>query len=89
VTPTTLLLIIFVILLLGGSGPWWPYSQGWGYRPFGSVLGFILICLLIFFLVGGAPVRGAERPRSASGIERPRPPTAVRLLLRDLGVLRR
>jgi hypothetical protein len=85
----TILLIILVILLLGGSGPWWPYSQGWGYRPFGSVLGLILICLLIFFLVGGAPVRGAERSRPVLGIKRHLPPTATRLLLRDSGVLRR
>jgi hypothetical protein len=42
----TILLIILVLLLIGAL-PAWPYSQGWGYFPGGSLL---LLIILILFL---------------------------------------
>lgn len=45
------ILIVLLVLLLIGALPTWPYSQGWGYSPFG-ILGFILIILLILMLLG-------------------------------------
>lgn len=46
----TILLIILILMLIGAI-PAWPYSQGWGYRPFGGV-GLLLIILLILILSG-------------------------------------
>jgi hypothetical protein len=46
----TILLILLVALLLGLL-PSWPYSQGWGYYPSGTV-GTILLVVLILVLLG-------------------------------------
>ncbi len=49
-----LLLLILLVLLLAGSGPWYPYSRGWGYSPFGLVLLVLLVylCLSLAGLFG-------------------------------------
>jgi hypothetical protein len=46
----TILLIVLVLILVGAL-PTWPYSQGWGYYPSGS-LGLIVIVLLVLLLMG-------------------------------------
>ncbi len=46
----TILLIILVLILIGAL-PAWPYSQGWGYYPSGT-LGIIVIVLLVLLLLG-------------------------------------
>lgn len=40
-----LILLIILIVLLIAVVPAWPYSSGWGYRPFG-LLGLILVIVL-------------------------------------------
>jgi len=45
------ILLIILILMLVGAIPTWPYSRGWGYRPFGG-FGLLLIILLILILSG-------------------------------------
>lgn len=45
------ILIVLLVLLLIGALPTWPYSSGWGYRPFGG-LGLILIIILVLVLLG-------------------------------------
>lgn len=49
-TLSTLLLILVIVILIGAL-PTWPYSQGWGYRPF-SGIGLIIVILIILYLVG-------------------------------------
>jgi hypothetical protein len=50
-----LLIIVVVLLLLALGGlPTWGYSGGWGYGPSG-LLGFILIIVVIFALLGHHP----------------------------------
>ncbi len=46
-----LLLLILLVLLVLGALPRWPYSQGWGYFPSGT-LGIILILLIVLMLTG-------------------------------------
>ncbi len=46
----TILLIVLVLILIGAL-PAWPYSQGWGYYPSGT-LGIIVIVLLVLLLLG-------------------------------------
>ncbi len=46
----TILLIVLVLLLVGAI-PAWPYSQGWGYYPSGT-LGIVLLVLVILLLTG-------------------------------------
>ena len=46
-----LILLIILIVLLVGALPTWPYSNGWGYYPSGT-LGTVLIVLLILVLMG-------------------------------------
>ena len=46
----TVLLVVLVLILIG-SLPAWPYSQGWGYFPSGT-LGLILVVLVILMLLG-------------------------------------
>lgn len=50
-----LILLIVLIVLLFGSYPRWPYSQGWGYNPFG-IIAFILVIYLILILLGTVPL---------------------------------
>lgn len=45
----TILLVILILALLGAL-PHWPYSQGWGYYPFGG-LGLVLIIIIIVLLL--------------------------------------
>ncbi|GAB1470724.1 hypothetical protein MASR2M66_16020 [Chloroflexota bacterium] len=47
---STILLIVLILLLLGAL-PVWPYSRSWGYRGSGA-LGFILVLVIIFWLLG-------------------------------------
>jgi hypothetical protein len=46
----TILLIVLVLILIGAL-PNWPYSQGWGYYPSGT-LGVIVIVLVVLLLMG-------------------------------------
>jgi hypothetical protein len=46
----TILLIVLVLILVGAL-PTWPYSQGWGYYPSGT-LGLIVIVLIVLLLMG-------------------------------------
>lgn len=44
--------MIVLLVVLVGSLPAYPYSRRWGYYPFGGVLGFILLLVLILWLAG-------------------------------------
>ena len=46
----TILLVVLILLLLGLL-PSWPYSQGWGYAPSGTV-GTVLLIVLILVMLG-------------------------------------
>ena len=46
-----LLVLVLIVILLIGVLPAWPYSQGWGYFPSGSI-GLILLIVLILALTG-------------------------------------
>jgi hypothetical protein len=46
----TILLIILLLILIGAL-PAWPYSQGWGYYPSGSV-GLIVVVLVVLLVMG-------------------------------------
>ena len=46
----TILLIILLLILLGAL-PAWPYSQGWGYYPSGTV-GLIVVVLVVLLVMG-------------------------------------
>jgi len=46
-----LILLIILILLLVGAVPSWPYSRGWGYRPFGVI--FVLLIVLLILALSG------------------------------------
>jgi hypothetical protein len=43
-----LLLVLFVLLL--ATGPWWPYSRGWGYGPASVLLTALLVWLAVIWL---------------------------------------
>ena len=45
------ILVIVLVLILVGALPTWPYSQGWGYYPSGT-LGLVVIVLLALLLLG-------------------------------------
>jgi hypothetical protein len=45
------ILLIVLVLILIGALPSWPYSQGWGYYPSGT-LGLIVVVLLVLLLMG-------------------------------------
>ena len=45
------LLLVVIVLLLIGAVPAWPYSRGWGYRPFG-ILGLLLVVVVVLALAG-------------------------------------
>lgn len=49
-----LIAVLIVLLILGllGSGPWFPYSAGWGYGPSG-LIGVVLAIILITWLLRG------------------------------------
>ncbi|MGQ9372041.1 DUF3309 family protein [Azospirillum sp. ST 5-10] len=40
-TAFLLLLALIAVFLL--TGPWWPYSRGWGYGPSGVVLALLVL----------------------------------------------
>ncbi len=46
----TILLIVLLLILIGAL-PAWPYSQGWGYYPSGTV-GIVVIVLVVLLLMG-------------------------------------
>jgi hypothetical protein len=46
----TILLIVLLLILIGAL-PAWPYSQGWGYYPSGT-LGIIVVVLVVLLLMG-------------------------------------
>jgi hypothetical protein len=46
----TILLIILLLILIGAL-PAWPYSQGWGYYPSGTV-GVIVVVLVVLLVMG-------------------------------------
>ena len=46
-----ILLLIILLVLSVGSYPAWPYSRGWGYRPFGG-LGLVVLILVVLLLMG-------------------------------------
>jgi hypothetical protein len=45
------ILIVVLLLLLLSAWPSWPYSQGWGYYPSGT-LGLVLAIVLVLALLG-------------------------------------
>jgi hypothetical protein len=47
---STILLVVLILILLGAL-PTWPYSQGWGYYPSGTVS--ILVVIVIVLLLTG------------------------------------
>jgi len=47
---STVLLIVLIVLLIGAI-PAWPYSNRWGYFPFGGI-GFILLIVILLMLFG-------------------------------------
>jgi len=42
-----ILVVLIVLLIL--SGPWYPYSRGWGYRGLGILAALVIIWLLIIW----------------------------------------
>ena len=46
----TILLIILLLILIGAL-PAWPYSQGWGYYPSGTV-GLVVAVLVVLLVMG-------------------------------------
>ena len=51
-----LLVLILILLLLGGGGGYYGYSR-WGAGGGVSIFGLVLFILLVYYLVGGVPVR--------------------------------
>jgi hypothetical protein len=47
-----LLLIILLVLLFGGGGGYYGYNR-WGAGGGIGIVGLVLICLLVYFLIGG------------------------------------
>ena len=45
------ILVIVLVLILIGALPTWPYSQGWGYYPSGT-LGVVVIVVVVLLLMG-------------------------------------
>jgi Protein of unknown function (DUF3309) len=45
------ILVIVLVLTLIGALPTWPYSQGWGYYPSGT-LGLVVIVVVVLLLMG-------------------------------------
>jgi hypothetical protein len=46
-----LILVILLILLAVGTGPYFPYSRGWGWGPSG-LLWILLVVAVILLLTG-------------------------------------
>lgn len=42
-------LLALLFLLLLASGPWWPHSRGWGYKPTVALLAVLLSWLVVWF----------------------------------------
>jgi uncharacterized protein DUF3309 len=49
--PMNLILLVLLLVLIVGALPAWPYSNGWGYAPSGT-LGTVLLILLVLALLG-------------------------------------
>jgi hypothetical protein len=47
-----IVLIFILLLLLCGSYPAFGFNSGWGYGPFGGLLGIVLIVLVVLALTG-------------------------------------
>jgi hypothetical protein len=45
------IVLIILLVLAVGSGPYTPYSRGWGWYPSGG-LWIVLVLLLILYLLG-------------------------------------
>jgi hypothetical protein len=41
------IIVLVLVLCAVFSGPWYPYSTGWGYYPFGGLLGLVLLLILL------------------------------------------
>lgn len=52
---TTILIVVLILALVGafGSYPGWRHSAGWGYAPFGGLLGIVAIILIVWLITGG------------------------------------
>jgi hypothetical protein len=48
----TIVILVVLAVLLGGTGPWWPYSTGWGYAPSG-LIGLVFLVVIVYALLGG------------------------------------
>jgi Protein of unknown function (DUF3309) len=44
-------IIVILILLAIGSGPYFPYSRGWGWYPSG-LMWLVLVVLIVLLLTG-------------------------------------
>jgi hypothetical protein len=44
-------IIVLLILLAIGSGPYFPYSRGWGWYPSG-LMWLVLVVLIVLLLTG-------------------------------------
>jgi len=47
---STVLLVVLILILLGAL-PTWPYSQGWGYYPSGT-LSIVVVVVVVLLLMG-------------------------------------
>jgi hypothetical protein len=47
---STVLLVVLILILLGAL-PTWPYSQGWGYYPSGT-LSIVVVLVVVLLLMG-------------------------------------
>lgn len=48
----SILLILLLLLLFGGgiTAPTYGYSRGWGWGPFGGIVGLLLLLLVLHLL---------------------------------------
>lgn len=44
------ILLIILLLILVGALPTWPYSEGWGYFPSGTI-GIVVLVLIVLLLM--------------------------------------
>jgi len=52
------IILVVLIVLAVGSGPYFPYSRGWGWGPSGAL--WVLLVIALILLVTGA-LGGAVR----------------------------